>query len=335
MVTGAAGFIGSHLCARLSAMDVHTIAVSRSIKRGRSGAIEYIPGDLTDLNTSKYLLREFRPSVVFHMAGLAAAARDPHLILPTFQSNIVSTVNLLVAAQELGAPRIVLPGSLEEPQGEMGAASSPYALSKWVSCAYGRMLGSIYALPVAIGRIFLAYGPTSKDLHKLIPSVILSALNGRTPRLSSGRRDVDWIYIDDVVDGLMLLGTAQAAVGKTLDIGSGRLVTIRALVTRVVELIDPGLALDFDSSLNRPFEQIRTADMSLTREVLGWTPRIGLDEGLARTIEWFRQQHSNGTLAPAPSGSLDQVVQLKNRQQQRDDDEHHHGTHEYHHEGTE
>jgi nucleoside-diphosphate-sugar epimerase len=288
-------------------MDVHTIAVSRSVAQRRAGAIDYVPGDLTHFDTARRLLREYRPAVVFHLAGLAAAARDPKLILPTFQSNIVSTVNLLVAAQESYPSRIVLPGSLEEPQDDRGAATSPYGLSKWVSCAYGRMLGSIYDLPVAIGRLFLAYGPTSRDLHKLIPFVIQSLLGGRKPRLSSGRRDVDWIYIDDVVEALLILGTSAAAVGDTVDIGSGKLVSIRDLVNRIIELIDPALTVEFDLSLSRPFEQVRMADIARTQAILGWAPKTSLDEGLMNTIEWFRRNRSLGFPEPtaALAGSFD------------------------------
>lgn len=289
LVTGAAGFIGTHLCRRLDAAGADVHAVSRRLRRHERGNIRYERVDLTDLEATRALLRRVQPSMVIHLAGRPAAARDAELVVPTLQSNLTSTVHLLVAAQEQGAPRVVLPGSLEEPEPGNGGASSPYAMSKWAASRYGLMFHELYRLPVAIARIFMTYGPTHRDLHKLMPYVILSLLDGQAPRLSSGRREVDWIHVDDVVDGLLALATAPAAPGQTLDLGSGRCVSIRAVVEELVRLIDPPVRPVFDPALDRSQEQLRVADVERTRHALGWAPRIGLNQGLAETVEWFRR----------------------------------------------
>jgi UDP-glucose 4-epimerase len=293
LVTGAAGFIGTRLCERLAALDVTAHAVSRSVQGRSSGSVTYLQADLSELETTRRLLQRLQPDVVIHLAGLAAAARGLELVLPTFESNLLATVNLLTAARELGAPRIVLPGSLEEPERPDAVASSPYAISKWAASAYGRMFHELYGLPVAIGRLFITYGPTRKDPHKLIPYTILSLLDGRAPRLSSGRREVDWVHIDDVVDGLLALATAPQAVGQCFDIGSGRLVSIRGVVERLVALVDPALVPHFDASLDRPSEQVRVADVERTQRALGWVPRVDLERGLADTVDWFREQRES------------------------------------------
>lgn len=298
LVTGAAGFIGSHLCQRLAAMGVAVHAVSRSLSPGQSGSVTRNRCDLADLAATRSLLRRCRPDIIIHLAGLAAAARDPGLVLPTFQSNLAATVNLLTAAQEFAQPRVVLPGSLEEPEHldhprvhPDAVASSPYAISKWCASEYGRMFHRLYGLPVTIGRIFMAYGPTARDLHKLIPYVILSLLDGQAPRLSSGRRELDWIHVDDVVSGLLALADAPGAVGQTLDIGSGTRVSIRDLVARIVELSGPPpeAAPIFDPALDRPFEQTRVARVQATQSAIGWRPAVTLNQGLAATVEWFQR----------------------------------------------
>ena len=288
LVTGAAGFIGSHLCDRLARHGIEVCAVSRRFTPVRKGSVSYQPGDLSDLEATRTLLRAVKPEVIFHLAGLAAGARDPSLVVPTFQSNLASTVNLLVAALETGKPRVVLPGSLEEPTEADALASSPYAMSKWAASSYGRMFCSLYQLPVAIGRVFITYGPTSKDLHKLIPYVTLALLRDDPPRLASGRRQVDWVHVDDVVDGLIALATAQKAIGATVDIGSGRLMTIRSLVERIVELVQPARGPLFDALPERPFEQVRVADVDRAFELTGWRPKVDFDAGLKSTVEWFR-----------------------------------------------
>jgi nucleoside-diphosphate-sugar epimerase len=134
-----------------------------------------------------HLLGTRKPDIVFHLAGCAAGARDPRLVIPTFQSNLATTVNILMATGEYGTSRVVLPGSFEEPEEATVSPSSPYAASKWAASTYARMFHSLFGTP------------------ELVPYTILSLLRGKSPRLSSGRRKVDWIYIDDVIDGLLLL----------------------------------------------------------------------------------------------------------------------------------
>lgn len=293
LVTGASGFLGAHLCRRLAAAAVETWAVSRTLPRAASGSMRNVPGDLTDLDATRELLRECRPDVVFHLAGLAAGAPDPELVLPTFRSNLVTTVNLLTALREQGASRIVLAGSMEEPDEADAAPGSPYAASKSGSSAYGRMFHRLYGLPIAIARIFVAYGPTARDLHKLVPRVILSLLDGRSPRLGSGRREVDWIHVDDVVGGLLAMAAAPQAVGRTLDLGSGTLVPIRELAERIAELVDGrGAAPVFDPALDRPSERVRVADLAATRGCIAWQPATDLNQGLAATVEWFREHRA-------------------------------------------
>lgn len=291
LVTGASGFIGSHLCARLAAIQASVHAVSRSAAAHPISGVSYVRADVRDCDRMTRLLRECKPCAVFHMAGDPAAARDASHVWPSLQSNVIATVSILSAALEAGSPRVVLAGSLEEPRAADAMPSSPYALSKWASTAYGRLFGQLYDLPVAIGRLFMTYGPTTRDLHKLIPHLILSLLDGRSPRLSSGRREVDWVHVDDIVEGLLLLGTAPEAVGGSFDLGSGSLVSIREIAQRIVKAVAPpgGAHPIFDPALDRPFEQLRVAKIASTQERLGWRPRIGLDDGLARTVEWFRQ----------------------------------------------
>lgn len=290
LVTGAAGFIGTHLVAHLERVGAATRAVSRSATSARRGTVTFESADLSDPRVASELMGRVRPEIVFHLAGLATGARERDLILPTFESNLRSTVNLLLAASETGGVRVVLPGSLEEPEAADAVASSPYAMSKWAASSYGRMFHSLYGLNVTIARIFITYGPARKDLHKLIPYVILSLLRGEAPKLGSGRRPVDWIHVDDVVEGLIALAFAEGTAGQTIDIGSGVLVPIRSLVEMIAQQFPGGPPLIFDALPERSFEQVRAADLGRTLAATGWEPRIALADGLKTTIEWFRRE---------------------------------------------
>ena len=134
----------------------------------------------------------------------------------------------------------------------------------------------------------MVYGPGQRDGTKLVPYVIGSLLRGEGPRLSSGRREVDWVYVDDVVAAFVAAAEAEKAPGSTLDIGSGELVSIRSLVERIVRLVGGEVRPVFGALPDRPDERPRIADVAPSRETIGWEPSTPLELGLARTVEWFR-----------------------------------------------
>ncbi len=218
LITGASGFIGSHLCLRLcqEGADVH--AVYRSRRPADLGDRRWWQADLADLEELKKIVGKVQPEVIFHLASHVKGAPGLEHVLPTFQSNLQSTVNLLTVAAEASCRRLVLTGSLAEPEVENGETfpSAPYAAAKWASSGYARMFHALYKLPVVIARVFMVYGPAQMDFTKLVPYVTLSMLQGRTPKISSGERLVDWIYVSDVVDGFLALAQASDVDGATL-----------------------------------------------------------------------------------------------------------------------
>jgi nucleoside-diphosphate-sugar epimerase len=173
---------------------------------------------------------------------------------------------------------------------------SPYAAAKWAGSAYARMFHALYQFPVVILRIFMVYGPAQPDLRKLVPYVTLSLLRGETPKLSSGQRQVDWVYIDDVVDGLIAAAQAPGIEGNTLEIGSGTLVSIREVVEQLRRLIAPQAVLPFGTLPERPLEQVRMADTAATYAKLGLQPATPLPIGLQRTVTWYARQLRHATL---------------------------------------
>jgi len=186
----------------------------------------------------------------------------------------------------------LLTGSLEEPDPgpDNAVPSSPYAAAKFAASAYGRMFHALYNTPVAILRLFMVYGPGQQDLRKLVPYVTLALLKGQTPELSSGTRKVDWIYVDDIAAGYLAAATAKGVEGATVDLGSGRMDTVRTVVEELVGLINPHIQPLFGSVPERALEQIRMADTESSFRLLGWRTQVSLHDGLARTAEWYREK---------------------------------------------
>jgi nucleoside-diphosphate-sugar epimerase len=304
LVTGASGFIGARLAERLGALGAEVHGTSRGSELPEGVFASRLRGDLADEGFVRRLVAESRPEVVFHLASEVTGARDPAAVLPTLRANLASTVHLLLAVQEAGCRRLVLAGSMEEPEaGSPGetppAPSSPYAAAKLGAGAYARMFHALWGTPVVTARVFMVYGPGQRDLAKLVPYVTLSLLRGERPALSSGARPVDWVYVDDVVEGLLALAVAPGVEGLRLDLGSGELVTVRAVAERLAALArsaSPAAELGLGERPDRPFEQVRRADVEETRELTGWRPRVDLSEGLRRTWEHYREALRSGRL---------------------------------------
>jgi UDP-glucose 4-epimerase len=300
LVTGGTGFIGAQLWRRLADLGAEVHVASRRCGRLDPGQA-WVELDVCEPRAVSAAFEEVRPEVVFHLAGLVTGSRELEQVEPTLRTNLLAAVNVLSAAQEVGAERVVLAGSMEAPpSASPEPPSSPYAASKWAAEGYARMFHRIYGCPVVTLRVFMVYGPGPQDETKLVPYVIRSLLAGQDPKLSSGSRPVDWVYVDDVVDAFVAAAEADGVDGRVFDVGSGKTVTIRALVERVVELLGSGARPIFGALPDRPFETSNVADVATTTEALGWGPKTGLDEGLRLTRDWFRAQLAV-ELPPAPT----------------------------------
>lgn len=290
MVTGATGFLGSHLTHRLVEMDARVHAISR-IPRQSDDTVCWWQGSFEDIDGTRKLLDTIDPDIIFHLGGHVTAAPGIEHVLPTLRSLFVSTANLLVVGTERGCQRIVLTGSLTEPIGGTWdeIPGSPYAAAKWASNAYARMFNGLYQTPVTVVRPFMTYGP-GQAKEKIIPYVISSFLRGEAPKLSSGKWLADWIHVRDVIDGLLAAAMSPGVEGRTLDLGSGRLASIKDIVDHIIDFTQPSVEPEFGALPDRPMEQTRVADIHTTQRILGWKLRVSLAEGLKETVEWYRHR---------------------------------------------
>jgi nucleoside-diphosphate-sugar epimerase len=295
LVTGGAGFIGGHLCQRLSAAGMSVHSASR---REHAGAahVRHWAVDLEDFVAVSRLLDQVKPDYVFHLASHVQGAPDLKHVLPAFHGNLETTVNLLTAVAERGCKRFVMTGSFMEPTGTSGDATptSPYAAAKWAGAAYVRLFGVLYRVPVTTARVHMVYGPGQQDLTKLVPYVINCLLRGEAPSITSGTRLVDWIYAEDVADGFVRLALAREAVGRVVDLGSGSMIATSDLVALICRLVNPSIAPKIGALPDRPLEPTGAARVDDSHRAIGWAPRVSLEEGLRRTIDFYRAAGGTG-----------------------------------------
>jgi nucleoside-diphosphate-sugar epimerase len=293
LITGGTGFIGSHLSDLISRTDAELIVVSRTARSRADVSGEWLRADLADMRTTEDIVQSVEPDLIFHLASYVSGSRELSAVQSTLRNNLLTTVNLLTALGGISFDRVILAGSMEEPApgDPRRFPCSPYAASKWACSGYARMFHHLYGMPIAIARIFMVYGPGQRDLRKLIPYVILSLLKNETPRLSSGKRPVDWIYVEDVVGGLLSMGIAPGIDGQALDLGSGQMITIGDVVRRIFDLVETDLEPRFGALPDRAFEQVRVADTESTARKLGWQASTPLDMGLRKTVEWYAEAY--------------------------------------------
>lgn len=292
LITGGKGFIGSHLCHRLCIEGSEVHATSRqNYSADKKGGVRWWQADLSNLTEARRLFTAVKPDIIFHLAGAVSASPELELALPTYHSLLTSTVNVLMSATELGCHRVVLTGSLTEPMfgADEPTPQSPYAAAKWAAGGYARMFHTLFDTPTVVVRPFMTYGPAQAS-SKLIPSVVLSLLRGEVPKLASGKTKADWIYVADVVEGFLLAATAPGIIGRTIDLGSGRLVSIRSIIEQIVEVMGTQVKPQFGALPDRLGENEIVANTVVASELLGWKATTSLNSGLQQTVDWFKAE---------------------------------------------
>jgi len=305
LVTGASGFIGSHLSRRLVSLGAEVHAVSRRAPaEGTATGEHWHVADLRDGEATAELVRAARPDVIFHLASEVTGVRDVKLVLPMMHANLLSAVHLMTAAADSPPTRVVLAGSIEEPRRADPTPPSPYAVAKWAATSYARLFHALWGVQVTVLRVAMVYGPGQQDTTKLVPYATLSLLRGHAPRVSSGTRLVDWVYVDDVVDAFVTAGTAAAAAragGQAVDVGSGVAVSIRDVVEQLTTIVGTPLRPRYGAIPDRPLDSARIADLPPAADLLGWRPVTGLEEGLRRTVDWYAEHQLCPDLRSHPS----------------------------------
>lgn len=284
LVTGASGFVGGHLCDALLALGADVFGVDSRGAGCPAGCQSYMT-DLKDLAAVKGTLSHVHPHLVYHLAGLVTAQQEMDLVLPMLHNNLVGAVHLFLALAGTRCERVVTISSSEEPTD--GAPTSPYAASKAATRLYAGLFQQVYDLPVVVAKLFMAFGPRQRP-DKLIPYTVLSLLRGQSPKLGGGTRICDFVYILDVVRGLLKTGLQANLAGQTVELGTGTGTSIKDVALVAADLVGGQLQPIFGAAPDRVGERPQVADLATTRALLDWAPRLSLHEGLAETIAWYR-----------------------------------------------
>lgn len=308
LVTGSAGFIGSHLVEELVRQGYSVRAFVRYNARNDWGWLQTLPclkdieihtGDVRDYDSVRNAVRGVE--IIFHLAALIGIPYSYISPLAYIKTNVEGTYNLLQAAREEGVKRVVhtstsevygtaryVPINEEHPL----QAQSPYAATKIAADQLALSFHRSFGLPVVVVRPFNTFGPR-QSARAVIPTIITQLLAGnRTIRLGNLSPTRDFNYVRDTVSGILAVGLAEKTEGWVVNIGGGRETSIKELVEQIEKLVGRKIEIDQEDARVRPagseVERL-LCDNRRANELAGWTPRYSLEEGLRETIQWFKE----------------------------------------------
>ncbi len=305
LVTGGAGFIGFHLVARLLEAG-ERVRVLDDFSTGRREhlalpreRLELVEGDVRDLA----VVREAAggADTVIHLAALPSVERSIRAPLESHQVNVRGTLNILIAARDAGVRRVVYAASssaygdtevLPKVESMTVEPRSPYAVEKYVGELYGRVFGGVYGLETVSLRFFNIFGPRqdpTSEYSAVIPRFVGAMLAGRAPVIyGDGEQSRDFTYVADAVEATRLACTAPEAVGRTINVATGRRVSLLQLIETINGLLETTIAPVHEEARSGDVRH-SLADISAARELLGYDPKVELTDGLRRTIAWLRR----------------------------------------------
>jgi NAD dependent epimerase/dehydratase len=307
-VTGAAGFIGSHLVERLVAEGASVRAFVRYNSRGDAGLLRLAPreviqqvqivaGDIRDTDAIHKAVESRQ--VVFHLGALISIPYSYHHPLEVVEANVMGTLNILMACRKLMVDRLIHTSTSEVygtaqrvpiDENHPLQGQSPYSASKIGADKLAESFYCAYNLPVTTVRPFNTFGPR-QSARAVIPTIITQALTQSVIRLGNLETSRDFTYIDDTVDGFVKAAEVLGVEGKTINLGTGSEIKIGALVEKIIHLCRSSAHIEVDAARLRPADsevQRLLSNNTLAYKTLGWVPRTSMDNGLIQTVEWIK-----------------------------------------------
>jgi len=302
LVTGGAGFIGSHLASTLLARG-HVVRVVDNLATGFmvnvAAGTDFIEGDLSDPATAVAAVRDC--DVVLHQAAIPSVPRSVSDPRPSHDANINATFNVLMAARDGGVRRVVYAGSssvygdtavLPKVEDMPADPRSPYALQKYSGERYCQMFTRFYGLETVVIRYFNVFGPRqmpSSQYSGVLSLFINAALTGAVPVIfGDGEQSRDFTFIDDVVHGVLRAVDAPEAAGEVINVAAGGRISLNRAWAALGDIIGP-----LPTPTYRPARagdvRASQADIAKAERLLGYRPQVSFEEGLRRTVAWARE----------------------------------------------
>lgn len=304
LITGAVGFIGSHLTQRLIEEGFKVGIIKRKNSNTQRiknllDKIEVYDADIVNANEVFKAVSYFRPDVIFHLATYYALKHKPEEVPLMVSTNTLGTINLLEVSKELGVNLFVNTSSCfvyKESKNKLKENSclkplNLYALTKLQAEQSCSFYAEEYGLKIVTLRIFPPYGPWDHE-RRLVPYVIKKFLDGRGPKMTTGSQKWDFIYVGDIVDAYLKILSSPTLPQKheIFNIGTENPISVKKVVLKIGNIINTKLKPEWGAIPHRKNELwFNCADVSKVKKVLSWEPKINIDKGLRLTVSWYKR----------------------------------------------
>jgi len=303
LVTGGAGFIGSHLAEELVRRGervriVDSLITGKRQNIARLSGVEFIEGDLADLEVAQNAVKGVE--YVLHQAAIPSVPRSVQDPITSNRANVDASLNVLVAARDAGVKRVVYAGSssaygntptLPKVETMPTAPLSPYALQKLVAEQYCQMFTQLYGLETVTIRYFNVFGPRQdpSSPYSGVISLFISALcDGRQPKIyGDGEHTRDFTYVANVVDGVLRACTSPDASGEVINVATGGRISLNLLFRTVRDLVGADIEPLYETPRAGDVKDSQ-ADIGKAQRLLGYQPMVSFEEGLRNTVNWYR-----------------------------------------------
>jgi len=293
LVTGASGFIGSHLIRRLIKENAEVYCIDRNRIKLEEPDIKSYQIDLRNYDELKKIISDINPDIIFHLAALTNPSRDINLVKDMFEVNLQGTINLLLATKDINYDLFIytntseLYGDENKPpfkEDMKPKTMSPYSASKISAEVYCDLFLELFNKPITIFRLPIVYGPSQKG-NMFIPDLMNSIKENKEFVMTKGEQARDFIYIDDIIEAF-ILSCKKENIKGIYNLGSGKEIKLKEIINILKEYIN--LKVKFDKPYRENEIWHYYLDISKTKKELNWKPKIELKEGLKRTLNWWK-----------------------------------------------
>jgi len=313
LVTGADGFIGSHIAKALAGKKANVTTIVRDVKKTSNldvlnlrNEVNIIHGDLINFHDCERTINEYDIQFVFHIAAQAIVGPANRSPLSTFESNIKGTWNILESCRLSKTVKGLIVASSDKAYGQQKKLPYteesplngyyPYDASKACAEILARCYYMTYSLPLAITRNANTYGPADMNMSRIIPDVITTILRGKQPIIrSDGTPERDYMYIKDAVSAYLALAEnlhRKEVIGQAFNFGTGKPISVIDLYNKIIKLMEkntkPKILGEAKNEIDRQYLAI-----DKVKKILKWQPKYTIDRGLKETIDWYKNNYKN------------------------------------------
>lgn len=295
LITGITGFVGSHLAKKLTSLGAEVFGISRS-----TSSENILQADIINPSKIDKFIKDAKISICFHLAGkslVESGQADPY---NTYKINMLGTLNILKSARKYGLEKVIIASTahvygynnLPYLETYTPKPTRSYETSKACTDLIAQSYANTFKMPILIPRFVNIYGPGDLHFDRIIPKTIRSIFKNKRPTMWGGEIRRDYLYIDDAIEAyikLVKMNIKKVSENRIFNFGGNNIITVRELIEKIIALSGKELSIQEIDDRRTSEIMVQYVSFDKAKKILGWKPKVDLDEGLKKTFSWYRE----------------------------------------------